>query len=385
MSDYSVFISAGEPSGDLHAANLIRALRSKITPSDKLRVRAMGGEKLTAANAEIIVDCAELAVIGIIEVLKNWSQIQAALKTLKQNLENDPPDLLILVDYVEFNLKLAAHAKSLGIKVLFYVSPQVWAWRSHRVKKIGQAIDAMAVIFPFETQIYEDNHIPVRYVGHPLADEVHPNMSKTEAKKAFGVDVDQLLVALLPGSRQSEVNRILPIMLKAAEQVKRALPNVQFIAPIAPSLPESLIDALLEDSSIELIRVSGQSYDVLNCANSAMVASGTATLETALLEIPMSIVYKVNALSYQIFKRLIEVEHIGLANIVAGKRIVPEFIQHEAQPELIAAEVVRQINHPNHRDQIIRDLKEVKLRLGTGGGSANVAQMALDMMQGKEI
>ena len=203
-------ICAGEASGDLHAANLIKVLRKQ---QPNLSVSAMGAEKLKAAGAEILVDCRDLAVVGIIEVLKQWREIQAALQCMKDALDNNPPDLLILVDYVEFNLKLAQYAKNKGIKVLFYVSPQVWAWRSGRVLKIGKAIDMMAVLFPFETDIYEKHNIPVRFVGHPLADEVHPKMSKAAAQKTFGLNPNLKTVALLPGSRKNEIEHILPIIL----------------------------------------------------------------------------------------------------------------------------------------------------------------------------
>lgn len=376
----SVMICAGEASGDLHAANLIRALRKQ---QPDISVRAMGSTQLQTAGADILVDCRDIAVVGIVEVIKHWGDIQAALQILKDSLKDNPPDLLILVDYVEFNLKLAKYAKSLGIKVLFYVSPQVWAWRSGRVPKIGKVIDMMAVLFPFETEIYEKYNVPARFVGHPLAEEVHPTMSKAEAQKAFYLEPNYSTVGLLPGSRRGEVERILPTLLESAKLIKKTLGSVQFVLPIAPTLERSFIQSFIDAAGIEVNLIDGQSHDVTHACDAVMVASGTATLEVALLETPMSIVYKVAPLSYQILSRMIEVEHIGLANIVAGKGAVPEFIQNYAEPHIIAAEVVKQLTDLEYRSTMIADLQQIKIKLGAGGGSANIARLANEMLEGK--
>ena len=376
----SVMICAGEASGDLHAANLIRALRDQ---QPDISVRAMGSTQLQTAGADVLVDCRDIAVVGIVEVIKHWGDIQAALQILKDSLKDNPPDLLILVDYVEFNLKLAKYAKSLDIKVLFYVSPQVWAWRSGRVPKIGKVIDMMAVLFPFETEIYEKYNVPVRFVGHPLAEEVHPTMSKAEAQKAFYLNPNYKTVGLLPGSRRGEVERILPTLLESAKLIKKALGHVQFVLPVAPTLERSFVQSFIDVAGIEINVIDGQSHDVTHACDAVMVASGTATLEVALLETPMSIVYKVAPLSYQILSRMIEVEHIGLANIVAGKGAVPEFIQNYAEPHIIAAEVVKQLSDLEYRSAMIADLQQIKIKLGAGGGSANIAKLANEMLEGQ--
>lgn len=373
-------ICAGEASGDLHAANLVKALRKK---QPDLSVSAMGAEQLKSAGAEILVDCRDLAVIGIVEVLKQWSDIQAALQCLKEAIDKNPPDLLILVDYVEFNLKLAKYAKDKGVKVLFYVSPQVWAWRSGRVPKIGKAIDMMAVLFPFETAIYQQHNVPVRFVGHPLADEVHPTMDKAAAQQAFYLDPALKTVALLPGSRKGEVERILPTLLDSARLIKQSLQKVQFVLPIAPTLTREFVRGFVDLAGVEVNLIDGQSYDVINASDAVMVASGTATLEVALLETPMSIVYKVNPLSYSILSRMIKVEHIGLANIVAGKAVAPEFIQHYAEPHIIAAEVVKQLEDQPYRQNMIGELQKIKAKLGEGGGSSKIAELAQEMLQGQ--
>ncbi|EDY85885.1 lipid-A-disaccharide synthase [gamma proteobacterium HTCC5015] len=382
MSQFStqrkIMISAGEASGDLHAAKLVKALRQQ---DPAIEVAAMGAEQLRRAGAEILVDCRDIAVVGLVEVLTHWSQIQAALKTLKIALKDQKPDLLILVDYVEFNLKLAAAAKELGIKVLFYVSPQVWAWRQGRVPKIGKVIDMMAVIFPFETDIYEQNGVPVRYVGHPLASEVAATKSRESFRKAQKLDTQHPLIALLPGSRRSEVTRILPVMLEAAERVAETLPHSQFLIAVADTLDSDWIQAFIKQHpKLDIKLLQGDTYNAVHAADSALVASGTATLETALLGTPMSIVYRVNGLSYQILKRMIKVDFIGLANIVAGRQVAPEFVQDYANPWLIALEVVKQVSNPPYRDDIIEGLKEVAEKLGEGGGTQKLAQLVFELL-----
>ena len=373
-------ISAGEASGDLHAANLVKALRKHQA---ELSVVAMGADLLKAQGANILVDCRAIAVMGIVEVLKHWGDIQAALQRLKDEIDNNPPDLLILVDYVEFNLKLAKYAKDKGVKVLFYVSPQVWAWRSGRVPKIGKAIDMMAVLFPFETDVYEKNNVPVRFVGHPLADEVKATMNRAEAQQAFALSPDMKTVALLPGSRTSEVERILPVLLQSAVQIKKVSPDTQFILPIAPTLSREYIRQFIDEVGIEIKLINAQTHDVVACSDAVIVASGTATLEVALLEKPMSIVYKTNPISYRILSRMIKVEHIGLANIVTGKGIVPEFIQDFAEPHIIAAEVLKQLEDTHYRSTMINELRQVKAKLGAGGGSSKIAALAHEMLEGQ--
>lgn len=373
-------ISAGEASGDLLGANLIKALRQH---EPNLHVSAMGAGQLEAAGAKILVDCRDIAVMGIVEVLKQWGDIQAALKCLKEALDKNPPDLLVLVDYVEFNLKLAKYAKNKGIKVLFYVSPQVWAWRAGRVPKIGKSIDMMAVLFPFETAVYEKNNVPVRFVGHPLADKVSPTMDKATAQEKFKLNPALKTVALLPGSRKSEIERMLPTLLDSARIIEQTLQDVQFVLPVAPTLTQEFVREFIDAAGVEVCLVDGQSYDVVNCSDTVIVASGTATLEVALLKTPMSIIYKTNPLSYSILSRMIKVQHIGLANIVAGEGIVPEFIQHYADPHIIATETIRQLVDEKYRNHMITELEGVQAKLGAGGGSSKVAQLAHEMLQGQ--
>ena len=378
MADFSIMICAGESSGDLHAANLIQPLK-ELQPS--IHVRAMGGEKLAAMGAEILVDCRDIAVIAFWGVIKNWRKIQNSLNCLKQSLKNNPPNLLILVDYAEFNLKLARYAKTLGVKVLFYISPKVWAWRPGRVPKIGQSIDMMAVIFPFETEIYKKHNIPVRFVGHPLADMTPPNLDCNEAQLLFGLQPGYKTVALLPGSRKSEIQHILRSVLESARLIQRAMIKVQFLLPIASTLSRDDFGLVTtEYCELNVRLVDRQAYNVINVSDSAIVASGTASLEVALLGIPMCIIYKTDILSYAIISRLLKIDYVGLPNIIADRGIVPEFIQNDASPDRISTEIIKQLTDEKYSEKLKRGLAEVKERLGSKGSSKRLAMLVNEML-----
>ncbi|MCW8853935.1 MAG: lipid-A-disaccharide synthase [Gammaproteobacteria bacterium] len=372
-------ISAGEASGDLHAANLIKALRS-ITPD--IKVNGMGGDKLRDAGARLQVDCAEMAVVGIVEVLANLPRILRNLNKLRDELKTNPPDLLILVDYQEFNFKLAKTAKQCGVKVLFYISPQVWAWRPHRVHKIGKLIDMMAVLFPFEEKFYKKAHVPVRFVGNPLVDEARPDASREQTLQQHGLKTEQKVLGLFPGSRRNEIKRILPIQLKAAEILKQKHPELQFILPIASTINEDEINIYLQHhQALDVHAVRDNVYNIMQACDTIITASGTATLEIALMGIPNVITYEISPISYFILKRLVTIENIGLVNIVAEKSIVKEFIQYEATPENIANEIDRILTDVHYRNNMIAELDQVRAKLGKEGGSNNVAQLAYEMLE----
>ena len=372
-----IMIVAGEASGDLHAANFVKAAHS-IEPT--LHFYGIAGRKMQAAGVEAIHDADELAVMGLIEPLLNYRKLSSILKHMKQLVCEDKPDLLVLIDYPGFNLRLAEAAKACGVKVLFYVSPQVWAWRQGRVKKIGERIDMMAVIFPFESEFYERFHIPVRYVGHPLVDEVHASLGKDEAFKAFALDPHKRTVGLFPGSRRGEVKRLLPIMLQAAKQLKQSHPQLQFVLPIASSLNREMIQPCLDAVDIEVTTVDGQSYDVAQICDAIMTASGTATLEIAMMGIPMVITYKVAWLTYAIVEHMIKIPHIGLANIIAGEEVAKEYVQKHATPAVLAAEIAHILDDQDYAEEMKQKLAEVKRRLGEGGGSDNLARLAIEML-----
>jgi len=375
-----IMLSAGEASGDRHAANMFLELK-KMYPA--VTAMGMGGAQMAEAGVEVRVDSSALAVIGVVEVIKHYPKIRRALAALKRMLEQEKPDLLICVDYKEFNYKLAKFAKKLGVKVLFYVSPQVWAWRPGRVKKYGQVIDMMAVIFPFETAYYEAEQIPVRYVGHPSVEKAHPQYSKEQAVARFGLDAAFPVVGLLPGSRIDEIDRLLPVMLKAAEAIKKAIPHTQFILPQAHSINDEVLQKFLAQSPITMIVVKNLPYDAMQCSTAIMTSSGTATLEIALLTIPMVICYKLSPMTYWLGRLLVKTPFIGLPNIIAGKAIVKELIQHEASAEQLSAEIIRLLTDKPYASQMQTALREVKERLGSGGGSKKMADLVFEMLQSK--
>jgi lipid-A-disaccharide synthase len=377
-SAYTVLFSAGESSGDQHAAHMFQELQ-KLCPS--LKGMGMGGNKMRQAGIDILFDSSGIGVIGLVEILKHYGEIRLALQIMKQTLMDEKPDLLICVDYKEFNLKLARFAKKLGVKVLFYVSPQVWAWRSGRVVTYGKAIDMMAVIFPFETAYYEAKNVPVRYVGHPSVDKVHPLYSKAEDLQRFGLDAKRPIVGILPGSRSNEIKRMLPVMLQAAAQLAQRHADMQFLLPQADSVDDGILHEHLQNSSLPINVIKQQAYDVIQCCDAVMTTSGTASLEIALLGVPMLIAYRLSPLTYWLGKQLVKIPFIGLPNIIAGRAVVKELIQHEASAENMALEIERLLNDQNYRADCLKGLQQVKQRLGEGGGSKNMAELALEMLE----
>jgi len=370
-------IVAGEASGDLHAANFVKAAKA-LRPG--LSFYGIGGPKMRAVGVETVHDASELAVVGLIEPLLQYRRLSAVLKHMQELVCRDRPDLLVLTDYPGFNLRLARAAKACGVKVLFYVSPQVWAWRQGRVKSIGESIDMMAVIFPFETRFYEEHGVPVRYVGHPLVDEVRTSMGREEAIARFGLDPAKRTVGLFPGSRRGEIKRLLPVILESAKIIKQTYPNTQFILPIASSLSRELLQPCLDAVEVEVILVEGQGYDVAQTCDAIITASGTATLEIAMLGVPMAITYKVAWLTYAIVSRMLKIDYIGLANIVAGEEVAKEFVQNRARPAAIAAEIGHILDDPGYAARMKSKLAQVREKLGEGGGSERLARLAIEML-----
>ena len=374
----SIMFSAGESSGDQHAANMFLELK-KHQPD--IKGFGMGGAKMALAGIDIRYDSGSIGVIGVVEVLKHYSEIRRALKLIQQLVSTERPDLLVCVDYKEFNLKLARFAKQCGVKVLFYVSPQVWAWRPGRVKTYGKAIDMMAVIFPFETTYYDAENVPVRYVGHPSVDKVHPQRSRLEDMAIFNLDENNPVIGLLPGSRANEINRLLPIMLAAAEILQARIPGIQFMLPQADSISDELLESYMRQSLVKITVIKNQPYDVIQCCDVVMTTSGTATIEIALLNVPMVITYKLAALTYWLGRWLVNTPFIGLPNIILGKGFIKELIQHEATSENLAEEIERILTDKFYADQMRDNLNQVKQQLGQGGGSKNMAELALEIMK----
>ncbi len=369
--------SAGESSGDQHAANMFKELK-QIMP--EVKGLGMGGTKMQEQGIDLHFDSSGIGVIGLVEVIKHYSEIKNALKLMKNLVKEEKPDLLVCVDYKEFNLKLARFAKSCGIKVLFYVSPQVWAWRPGRVVTYGKAIDMMAVIFPFETAYYEAENVPVRYVGHPSVDKVKPNRSKSEDLARFSLRADMPVVGILPGSRINEIKRMLPVMLDTAENLAGSYAGIQFVLPQADSITDELLQQYIQPSVVNITVIKGEPYDVIQCCDAVMTTSGTASLEIALLSIPMVIAYKLSALTYFLGKKLVNTKYIGLPNIIAGKGIIKELIQKDVTVDNLAAEVHLILDDKIYRNNMLDELALVKEKLGSGGGSKNMADLAMQML-----
>ena len=370
-------IVAGEASGDMYGATLAAEMRA-LSPETSFF--GMGGDSMRRAGVETLVDANVMAVMGLVEVLGHLPVIVKGFNVLKERLLTDPPRLMILIDYPDFNLRLAKVAKKAGVKVLYFISPQVWAWRSGRITGIGRVIDMMAVLFPFEVPFYQKAGIPVSFVGHPLLDMVRPSMGKREAAASFGLKPQGKVVGLFPGSRKSEIARLLPVILEAARLLKERHPELQFLLPLASSLREEDIPPQLTASGLPIRIVSGRNHDVMAACDAAVSVSGTVTMELALVGIPMVIIYRLSELTYQIGKRVIQVPHIGICNIVAGKGVARELIQHEVTPEAMAEEIGKILTSDAYARRMRRDFAEVRVKLGSGGALGRLARVASGMM-----
>ncbi len=373
-----VLIIAGEASGDLHGSNLVREV-TRLDPS--VRFYGVGSKRMREAGVRILADASEISVVGLTEVVLHIRKILGVMELLKKFLRQERPDLLILIDFPDFNIQLGRSAKKLDIPMLYYISPQVWAWRKGRVKQIAELVKAIIVVFPFEVDLYKTAGVDVRYEGHPLTDVVKSEYSPAEARRALGLDPDRRTIALLPGSRRREIASLLPDMLRAAGLLKETFPNLQFVLPVAPTLDPGFIRGYGMHCSVPVQIVDGRVYDVLRAANAAIVASGTATLETGLMAIPMVIVYRVSRLSYMIGRLLVDAEDVGLVNIVAGKRIVPEFIQDEVTPENIAHAATRMLRDQAYYKEITDGLAGVRAKLGDAGASKRAAAVVMELLK----
>jgi lipid-A-disaccharide synthase len=366
-------IVAGEASGDLHGARLVEAMRGR---SAELFFLGIGGPAMRQAGVRIVMDAAELSVVGITEVFSRLPRIWEGVKRARGVLRGLKPDLLVLIDFPDFNLHLAAVAKKLGIPVLYYVSPQVWAWRSGRVRKIARRVDHMAVILPFEAPFYSDHGVPVTFVGHPLLDAPLPDSTAGGASPEAAHTI-----GLLPGSRRGEVARLLPVMRAAADRLRCAQPHLRFLVSLAPSVdPQWIAEALGAVSGDAFEIVSGGATAVFRRACLVVAASGTVTLEACIHGVPMVIIYRVSTLSYWLGRALVRVPAIGLVNLVAGRRIVPELLQDEANPQRIAQEVSGLLADRDALAGLRGDLLALRGELGGPGAAGRVAEIAFRLM-----
>lgn len=360
------YLIAGESSGDLHGANLITALK-KI--DEEANFRIVGGDQMQKASGQAaLLHTSEMSFMGFIEVLRNIGSILKNLKEVKTDLLMHRPDALILIDFPGFNLKIASFAKLHGIKVFYYISPKVWAWNTGRVKKIKRIVDHMFCILPFEVDFYAKWNMQVDYVGNPLLDAIASYPFQSNFRQLHQLK-EKPLIALLPGSRKMEISRLLPEMVR----VTKLFPGHQFVIAGAPNFQKNYYRQFME--GLDLPVVFDQTYDLLRQAEAAIVASGTATLETALLHIPQVVIYKANAISIAIAKRVIRVDYISLVNLIMGKEVVKELIQKEANFRTIADELDLVLNDRDYRTQMLTDYTQLQELMGKPGASEKTAQL----------
>ncbi len=371
----TVMIVAGEASGDHHGAHLVRVMRQK---SDRIRFVGIGGHALRREGVEIVVDAATLSVVGITEVFVKIRSIFRGMARAKRLLRTRCPALLVLIDFPDFNLHLAAYARRLGVPVLYYISPQVWAWRSGRVRTIRKRVNRMAVILPFEHQFYQKHSVPVTFVGHPLLDR-RPRPVSPDFEERFEAAP---VVGLLPGSRDGEVRKLLPVMLETAEHLHRWFRQIRFLVSRSASVDAGLVSGILRQhqGNARLEMVPDNPDRIFAESSFIIAASGTVTLETAIAGIPMVIIYKVSPVSYRLGKALIRVPHISLVNLILEREVVPELIQDDASPARIAGAVTEMLEKPDELKRISRELLTVRDLLGGAGASGRVADIALKMM-----
>ncbi|OSZ82216.1 lipid-A-disaccharide synthase [Chitinophagaceae bacterium IBVUCB1] len=360
------YIIAGEASGDLHGSNLIKAIRQKDAGAD---VRCWGGDKMQAAGATLVKHYRELAFMGFVEVLLHLRTILRNIDFCKKDIVAYKPDVLVLIDYPGFNMRIAEWAKKQGIKIVYYISPQVWAWKESRVHKLKRDVDKMLVILPFEKDFYKKWDYETDYVGHPLIQVVEEEL-KTPADKLC----EKPVIALLPGSRAQEIKVKLPIMLQAVKHY----PDYQFIVAQAPSQPDVLYTNIIGNQNVLLAK--GQTYNLLKQASAALVTSGTATLETALFGVPEVVCYKGNPISYQLAKRLIKVKYISLVNLIMDKPVITELIQGDLNEAMLKQQLDKLLHNPAHIAQLKQDYAKLWHLLGDKNASDNAAQAIIDVL-----
>lgn len=371
---YKIMISVGEASGDLHGASVANALKLAC-PDCKLF--GMGGQAMQQAGVDIVYDIADLGVIGFVEVVKNLPRLFKLRDMLAAVMEREKPDVLVVIDYPDFNMRLAKIAKRLGIPVVSYISPSVWAWRKGRAKDVAGIVETVAAIFPFEAEAYREAGANVTYVGHPLVDIVKPTMEKDEAYRYFGTDSTKPVVLLMPGSRKQEIAGLLPEMLAAAEKIVAKVPDCQIFLPVASTISREMLHNILSNYKVAVKLTDSNNYDLMNIADVGIAASGTVTLEASLMGLPTVIVYRVAPMTYMLGKMLVKIPHISLPNIIAGREIVPELLQGAVNADTMARYTLEILLNKGVKDQILRDLDEVKKKLGECGAVRRVAETIL--------
>lgn len=375
MSPGRVLVSCGEPSGDLYAGDLVHHLRDRAGPLD---VFGLGGDRLEAEGGRLLAHVRDLAVVGLLEVLQHLRRLRAVFRTVLEEVERQRPDVAVLVDYADFNLRLARELKARGVPVVYYVSPQVWAWRRGRIRAIRDSVARMVVIFPFEEPLYREAGVPVTFVGHPLVDLARPAADRAAFLTGQGLDPQRPVLAVLPGSRRQEVAHNLAPIAGALQLLKERRPDLQPAVAVAPSLDPALLDPCL--SGLPVARVAGHTHGLLSAASAGIVASGTATVEAALMDLPMVVVYRLSPLTYALGRPFVRVPRYAMANLIAGREVVKELIQGDFRPEAVAREVLALLEDPARRDTVREGLGQVRARLGPPGASARAAAVVAQVL-----
>ncbi len=382
IDDKSILILSGELSGDMHGAALVRYLKANLPGFSYC---GMGGDQMAAEGVTLVAHVKDMAIVGVVEVFKSLNKLVGTFCCLMKLVKKKKPKLIILVDYPDFNLIFARWAKRYDIPIIYFISPQVWAWRRGRIKLIKRVVKKILVLFPFEEKMYLDAGVDAKYVGHPLLDEVKVIASAVDIRSKLQLGQKKRVVSLMPGSRDSEIDSLLPLMLQAAEIISSSEPDVEFVLPLAVSISEERVKNFTEQSSVAVKIVHNSTYSAVSISEFVIVASGTATLEVALLGVPLVVCYKVKPISYIIGKMLIGVPYISLANIVAEKKLVPELIQGEMTPGAIAHHCLEVLQNPKKAAQIKRELLSLKERLGEGGAAERAGKEIVSFMDDNHL
>ena len=367
---YRFLIVAGEASGDMYGAEVARALKRRFS---SIQIFGLGGPRMQEAGVDMEGDISHTAVVGPFEAVSYFGSLYRVFRKIANRAESDPPEAAILIDFPDFNLRLAKRLKAVGIPVIYYISPQVWAWREGRVNQIRQLVDKMLVIFPFEETLYKSAGVNVEFVGHPLVDMVKPSRTKEEFCRKYNLDPKKPIVAVLPGSRKKEVRYVLPTLAEAVDRIVAQKPDTQFVLPLAAGLERSLIDSIIQSRPITV--VDGETYNAVRYARAAMVASGTATLETALLGTPEVIVYRISNATWFLGKFLLKVRMFGIVNIILGEEVVPELFQEKFTAESVSKITMRLMDDVWMQSQIRGNYEKLRRQLGKGKVADRVAEI----------
>ncbi len=384
MPEKKILIIAGETSGDLHGARLVEHL---LEDCPGLSVYGIGGDEMKRAGVRLSYHASELAVVGLVEVFGRLRTIMRAFRSIKRSLSEDRPDLVVLIDFPDFNLRVARHAARRGIPVVYYISPQIWAWRRGRVRQIANDVTRMIVIFSFEEALYREHDVPVTYVGHPLMDRFDPDRAEEkpeEAYKRYGLSPLYPVLGLFPGSRTSEVRALLPVMLRGARLLHRRFPRMQFLLGQGPGLSDDVYQEMLGKAEIPLVCTREGIGPGTAICDLALVASGTATLEMALLRIPMIVVYRVSRFTFLLARLLVRVPVVGMVNLVSEKAVVPELIQGELTEENLYEACIPFFEHANYYTQVKKDLAKVQALLGAPGASVRAARVVRQILDSRD-